>query len=196
MKKGFKHSEETKAKLRGSRPKAIGRKVWNKGLKNVQIAWNKGMKFPNKPHTGFTIGHKHTEISKKKISDKLKTRIITDEHRKNLSKALSGKPQYSKRGENNSNWKGGITPENQKIRHSLEYTLWRTAVFTRDNYACIWCGQIGGKLNADHIKPFALYPELRFSIDNGRTLCEDCHKTTNTYAGKLMQRIKLQNIIN
>jgi 5-methylcytosine-specific restriction endonuclease McrA len=170
------------------RPKAWGRIPWNKGKKGVQIAWNKGLKFPNKPHTGFVIGHKHSDISKKTISDKLKNRITTDEHRKNLSKALSGKPQFNRRGKNNSNWKGGVTPENQKIRHSLEYKLWRTAVFERDNYTCIWCGQVGGTLNADHIKPFALFPELRFAIDNGRTLCISCHKTTDTYAGKLMRK--------
>lgn len=91
-------------------------------------------------------------------------------------------------GSKNKSWKGGITPINRRIRTSLEYILWRTAVFVRDNYTCIQCGDNqGGNLEADHIKPFALYPELRFAIDNGRTLCHECHRKTNTYAGKMIK---------
>lgn len=93
-----------------------------------------------------------------------------------------GKPRYDLRGSNSRNWKGGVTPINDKIRKSLEYSIWRRSVFERDNYTCIWCGdKSGGNLNADHIKPFSVYPELRFAIDNGRTLCITCHKTTESY---------------
>jgi len=95
-------------------------------------------------------------------------------------------------GKNSPNWKDGSTPINKIIRHSLEYRLWRIAVFERDNFTCIWCGARNYegqgktvKLHADHIKPFAKYPELRFAIDNGRTLCIDCHKTTDTFGGKM-----------
>jgi len=95
-----------------------------------------------------------------------------------------GVPNFNIRGENHWNWNGGNTKERTKIWHSIEYKLWREAVFERDNYTCIWCGQKGGQLNVDHIKPFAYYPELRFAIDNGRTLCIDCHKTTDTYGTK------------
>jgi endogenous inhibitor of DNA gyrase (YacG/DUF329 family) len=88
------------------------------------------------------------------------------------------------RGINNFNWKGGITPLNQKIRTSYEYGQWRKQVFKRDNYTCDICGDHGGYLHADHIKPFSLFPELRFDINNGRTLCKKCHEKTDTYAGR------------
>ena len=103
------------------------------------------------------------------------------------SKALKGKIAWNKGKKCPqlvTNWKGGISTQNHIIRHSLEYRLWRIAVFERDNYTCIWCFTRGGELNADHIKPFAYYPELRFAIDNGRTLCVACHRTTDTWGNR------------
>lgn len=101
----------------------------------------------------------------------------TIEHRMKLSEQWQG--------EKNHSWKGGVSKinktERQLVMNTVEYKLWRQAVFTRDNYACIWCGKRGGELNADHIKPWAYFPELRFAIDNGRTLCEPCHRKTDTY---------------
>jgi hypothetical protein len=105
--------------------------------------------------------------------------IPTEEHKKNISNTLKGSPKVM--GKNHWNWKGGITPIRKKLYFSLEYQLWRKAVFERDNYTCIWCGNTGRELNADHIKPWADYPELRFAIDNGRTLCECCHRKTDTW---------------
>lgn len=61
------------------------------------------------------------------------------------------------------------------IRRSGTYSKWRTDVFERDDYTCAICGKRGGELNAHHIKPFAQFPDDRFDVDNGITLCKACH---------------------
>lgn len=65
---------------------------------------------------------------------------------------------------------------NQEWRSTKEYKDWRQAVFERDKFTCQICNQVGGVLNAHHIKPFAEFEELRFEVSNGQTLCEPCHK--------------------
>lgn len=145
-----------------------------------------------------------SEEQKEKISKSKKGKFPTPETRLKLSIAKLGntnnprlprsletrkKISNSLKGEKAPNWKDGISPLNKIIRGSLEHKIWRESVFKRDNYACIWCGTKSGNgkaviLNADHVKPFAHYPELRFAIDNGRTLCISCHKKTDSYAGK------------
>lgn len=86
-----------------------------------------------------------------------------------------------KRGKDSSFWRGGITPIHLRIRESAKYKAWRKTVYKRDDFTCVWCGYKGDKLQADHIKPFAFFPELRFEVNNGRTLCVECHKKTDTY---------------
>lgn len=84
-------------------------------------------------------------------------------------------------GENNPKWIDGRTPENKRVRGLMEYKQWARAVKERDSFTCQACGQVGGVLHSDHIKPFAQFTELRFDLNNGRTLCIDCHKLTPTY---------------
>lgn len=86
-------------------------------------------------------------------------------------------PPKPPRGETHPNWRGGITSEIMKIRGSPAMRAWRLNVFARDDYTCQICEKRGGKLAADHIMPFALYPEARFATFNGRTLCQPCHSS-------------------
>lgn len=89
-------------------------------------------------------------------------------------------------GKNSPKWKGGITSKNDRIRKSYRYKEWRKNIFKRDNYTCQMCSVRGGNLQADHIKPFSLFPKLIFELENGRTLCKTCHETTDTYGGKML----------
>ncbi len=68
------------------------------------------------------------------------------------------------------------TVESQLIRTSTEYKEWRLAVYKRDDFKCVGCGDDrGGNLQAHHILDFAIYPKERFDISNGTTLCRKCH---------------------
>lgn len=94
-------------------------------------------------------------------------------------------------GENHYNWLDGITPFHSQIRSWLEKKInWRFQVFVRDKYTCQKCGDSqGGNLNAHHLIPLSDIIEyfnittieeaktclLLFDINNGITLCEDCH---------------------
>jgi len=69
----------------------------------------------------------------------------------------------------------GTRSENKIIRDGMEYKKWRESVFERDEYTCQCCGKHGGILNAHHIECFSENPDLRLDIDNGITLCENCH---------------------
>lgn len=93
-----------------------------------------------------------------------------------------------------NNWYiDGRTPENKKIRASVEVQLWRNSVFSRDNWSCQKCTQRGGKLRAHHIRNFAEYPELRTSIENGITLCDRCHLDFHVLYGKKKNNLEQIN---
>jgi len=60
-------------------------------------------------------------------------------------------------------------------RRTTEYKAWRAAVLARDEYECVRCGNTED-LHAHHIEPISENLLKALDIDNGETLCEDCHR--------------------
>lgn len=131
----------------------------------------------------FREGTKHTSETRKKMSVAAKKRVDAGTH---------------------NFWKGGTTKLRDRIENTIEYRLWRESIFERDDYTCIWCKKRGRTLNADHIIPFsqiieklkfeqgvdelyekAINYKLLWDINNGRTLCRDCHKKTDTWGRRI-----------
>lgn len=120
----------------------------------------------------FTIGH--TPWNKGKY--------LPEEMRKKIGLANKGKKHkpsrnysYMPRGKNHYKWCGGITGSYAALKSSDEYKEWRFKVLKRDDYTCVICGKVGGKLHVHHIKSFSKYPKLRLVVSNGITVCKDCH---------------------
>lgn len=116
-------------------------------------------------------------------------------HMSEIMKSMGNMPPHPA-GSKHWNWKGGKTELLQSIRTSKRNIEWRNGVYARDGYKCTICGDTRGhNLNADHIIPLsvlvekhgikmrmqAIECEALFDLKNGRTLCHDCHKKTNTW---------------
>lgn len=103
--------------------------------------------------------------------------------------SMECKSKYSKIKLEKKRLEGKYTKHqlDRQARYAPEMKLWRISVFERDNYTCQICGIRGVYLEADHIKPFAYFPELRLTLENGRTLCRPCHNTTKIGAKKMKE---------
>ena len=83
----------------------------------------------------------------------------------------------NKIGEGNPNYNPNKTEEERETKRDYtEYYYWRQKVYERDNYTCICCGyNKGKKLNAHHLNGYNWDKEHRTDVNNGVTLCKDCH---------------------
>lgn len=130
---------------------------------------------------------KHSELMKKVSPNFDRSFMYTDEYRKKQSESKKGSKNgmYGVIGEKHHNWRFDKT-KNQRIieRKSYKYSNWRNSVFKRDNYECKHCGyEKGGKLIAHHINSYDIHELQRYDIDNGVTLCKNCHKDFHSKYG-------------
>ncbi len=183
---GKKHTKETVEKMKLAK------------LKNPTRYWF-GKKRPEvKTFKGFGI--KKGSISHNK-GKKLNPEWVENLRKSHVGKKLSlesiRKRSLLQSGKNHYKWKGGITPENRKIRNSFEMRLWRKACLERDNFTCQKYGIVGGVLRVHHINNFADFPELRTSIENGIVLSEKAHKEFHKkYGNKNNTREQVEEFIN
>lgn len=194
-------SEETKRKISESNKG----KSFSKETRQKMSESRKGIIYSDETKKRMSEAQKGkvpTEETRQKLSKAGKGRIVSKEtcKRISLSKQGSKHPMFGKKhsletlfkmseahkGEKCNWWKGGISKHYKTEYYSLKYRLWRESVFARDNYTCQDCGFKGnnGYITAHHIQSFSKFPELKFNIDNGKTLCEECHKLTDNYKGK------------
>lgn len=158
--------------------------------------------YQHKPSQGFQNGHKgiggrkkgfkHSKETKRKIGlaklgDKnpakrldVRSRMNRDKLGKPLSVEHRIKLSESHVGEKSYLWQGGISKLRiYKHYRNSEYINWRKKVFERDDWTCQECGMKGCMLHPHHIKSYTYYPELRYEVDNGITLCVPCHHQTH-----------------
>lgn len=196
---GKKASDETKLKMKAKRHSEEVK------IKMSENRKGNGNSFYGKTHSNETkeklrlanTGKKASEESRKKMSEVGKGKKRSEETKRKMSvaRAKQAPPTLGRNwsqeqkiklsGENHWNWRGGISTENEKARHSLEGKLWKDSVKNRDGNCCQKCGVTKVRsLTAHHILNFSSHIELRFAIDNGITFCINCHKDFHKKYGK------------
>lgn len=128
-----------------------------------RVPWNKGLtKETDKQAMESSVRMKNNNPMRKK------------EVREKVSKSL--KKRWDKIGRKKHKRSIHLT-------RTKKYKEWRMAVFLRDSFVCQFCNVRGVPLEAHHIKEWAYYPKLRYEVDNGITLCVECHKLTRKFYG-------------
>lgn len=79
-------------------------------------------------------------------------------------------------GENHYNWDYNKTPEERDSIRDEADKKWAKRIKEIDNYTCQCCGVRGVVLVSHHLNNYSKYVEERTDLNNGITLCQNCHK--------------------
>ena len=102
--------------------------------------------------------------------------ITTFKNRKFCSQACGWKGQKYRRGPEHPCWRIDARRKNR----GGEHRTWRQAVLIRDKTTCQRCGVSNVEMHVHHIKSYKDFPDLRFDVANGITLCHRCHWAEHT----------------
>jgi hypothetical protein len=117
-----------------------------------------------------------------------KPTFITGKHHSKETRKKMSENHADFKGEKGTNWKGGMGTKRHRAMGQAKYILWRSQVFERDTYTCQNCKRSGIYIMAHHIKSWAKYPQLRYTISNGLTLCKICHAKQDKYYAKFVSK--------
>lgn len=194
---GKKHSQKTKNKISKSVKKTSIPEINYKRGNGVRGKKSKlkGTKLTEEHKKKISLNHSKSNLGKK-FSKEWKDKIS----KSRINGISSGKIKIRK-GPKSKLWKGGNKSLACIIRSSAKYKKWRKEVFQRDNYTCQWCGYNKGHIIEPHhiitltsilndlLKEFGkenFYTKIidnpkLYIISNGITLCQTCHRKTETY---------------
>lgn len=138
-----------------------------------QPAWNKGLGWKNDIRACLSCG---SNFNPAKNNSKFCSKSCASSYiQYGKEKSLSSRIKMALAKTKSNVFNGFKKRRNKSETTSKEYNHWRMAVFERDDFRCQICGNIGIYLQAHHIKSWCDYPDLRIKIDNGITLCKNCH---------------------
>lgn len=138
---------------------------------------------------------KGREIKRKLSASTTKRNTENSPSKCPIAREKISKSRKGKYGPLSNNWKGGTKKARNIEMSRIEYRTWRKSVLQRDNYTCTQC-ESKEKLQVDHIIPWSVSIEHRYNLSNGRVLCFDCHKKTDTYGIKARKFKKGKNGIS
>lgn len=124
----------------------------------------------------ITRTYMHTKASREKMKSTKQTEESKMKQR--ATKMGENNPMYGVVGEKSPQWNPNLTPEERihKRKNTQNYK-WIKNVYKRDDYTCQCCGyDKDGTLIAHHLNGYHWDVGNRFNVENGITLCEDCHQ--------------------
>lgn len=180
------HSEESKEKNRQAH---IGKPSGNRGnpsnyhhspevIEQIRLA-STGRKYTRGPQTAESNRKRSEKLKGRSYLDVLGSQERVDE--RNRKHALSMR----------KTWEEYWAEHHLEIRDTTQYYEWRKAVLDRDNRTCQHCHitedqlpKVGHvvetNMHTHHIKSWKEFPDLRYVVENGITLCCKCHREEET----------------